>query len=119
MLAHSDSLYSGKIGLELLALDQAFGANVKNKWAVWKPQHLVDLVDSNVAVFSGFSDGQSDLQMDGNLLISGNIHCFASILYDGMVSCVLWKERGRVLRFVAGEPIELLSRHSCAGPVDA
>ena len=119
MLAHSDSLYSGKIGLKLFTFNQALGTNVKNKRTIRKPQHLVDLVDANIAVLSGFPNGQSDLQMDGNFLISENIHCFAAILYDGMVSCGLWKERGRVLRFVAGEPIELISRHSYAGPVDA
>ena len=38
------------IFFELLALYQLFGADIKHEGAVWRTEHTVNLIDSNVAV---------------------------------------------------------------------
>ena len=53
-----------QILLEFFSLDQPFCTNIKHERTVWLPQELVDFIDADVAVFSGFSNGQGHFQMN-------------------------------------------------------
>ena len=39
---------------KLFALHQFLAAHKKYEWAVWRAQHTVDFIDSDIAVLSGF-----------------------------------------------------------------
>ena len=52
---------------KLLSLDQFLCADEKHERAVGRPQHTVDLVDADVAVFCRLLGGQCNFQMDRTL----------------------------------------------------
>ena len=45
-------------------VSQVFCSNEEHKWAVWLFQHLINLIDSNIAVFSSFPDGEQRFTVD-------------------------------------------------------
>ena len=51
---------------KLLSLDQFLCADEKHERTVGRPQHTVNLVDTDVAVFCRFSGGQCHFEVDGD-----------------------------------------------------
>ena len=52
--------------LKFLSLDQLLCADEKHERTVGRPQHTVNFVDADIAVFCRFSGGQRHFQMDRN-----------------------------------------------------
>ena len=52
---------------KLLALHQFFAAHKKHERAVWRAQHTVDFIDSDIAVLSGFLCRECHFQVDRHL----------------------------------------------------
>lgn len=57
------------IFFELLALYQLFGADIKHEGAVWRTEHTVNLIDSDVAVLGSLLGGEGQLGVMGTLSI--------------------------------------------------
>lgn len=53
-------------GFKLLTFDELFSPYIKNKRAIGLPQHIVNFIDSNVAVLGGFFECQCDLEVNWN-----------------------------------------------------
>ena len=61
---------------KLFALHQFFAAHKKHERAVWRTQHTVDFIDSDIAVLSGFFCRECHFQVDRHLA-DGILHLVA------------------------------------------
>ena len=61
---------------KLLALHQFLAAYKKYEWAVWRAQHTIDFIDSDITVLGGFLCRERHFQVDRHLA-DGIFHLIA------------------------------------------
>lgn len=72
----SDHEYLTDVLFKFFAFHQFLAAHKKYEWAVWRTQHTVDFIDSDIAVLGGFFRCECHFQVDRHLA-DGIFHLIA------------------------------------------